>query len=157
MDKKRLKKMIPTSVSYGRDYELMVQNKLWRFGYAVTRNKSGAAFDLLIDDKIKVEVKGCLPNIGRGMQLYWRFDVGNNRTRDTEEYKFDSLVLVLVNHIGNPVIKYYGVEETNQIKEHLDETGRTSFSIKNGDDFIYRLGKNSPVKAFGKPKKLSTV
>ena len=125
------------TVGFGKLAEEVVQEKLWRFGYAVERQKHNFSFDLLVDEKFKVEVKASKLKYKSNGEIWWNVLLGG--------MNYDVLAVVLQMPLTEPLILFFSIEE---VKKFKGEKISQIFSQNNRE----LLENRSPYKVFGKPK-----
>jgi len=125
----------------GRESEQLVKEKLWKYGYSVKHFGKQAHFDLLVEDKYKVEVKSASPIINKNT-IRWQITIPPPHYVDY----WDVQAYVFYQLIGKPKILFFTKEII--LKYFLNHTG-IGFSTKNEE--YWKLGNKSPYKVFGKP------
>lgn len=119
--------------------EVLVKEKLWKYGYSVRHILFG--FDLLVDKKIRLEVKTGKYRVQKNGKLHWNIMYPH---RDT----YDVLAIVFPQPISKPLVLFY-------TKEMIDKFfgGRFGTTMSENSEKI-KMGIKSPYKVFGKPTQL---
>lgn len=142
------------TVLAGYNAEVLVKEKLWRYGYRVQHLNSIASYDLLVNNKIKVEVRSSSPKIDKVTGTI-RWMIMFNKSNDL---RFDVLVVVLFQPIGEPKILFYNKAEVLEFlyspsKAAYNKFFEHKFSISKKE--FFEVGDSSPYKTIGRPNRLS--
>ncbi len=119
--------------------EDLVKRKLWSYGYNVKHFGKRNSFDLLVNDKIKVEVKTSKMRINKNPSWAIMLNKCN---------EYDVMAVVLQLPINKYKIIYF---DRKTIEDKV--IAKTVITINNKDDNILRYSKESPYDVLGKPNK----
>ena len=126
----------------GYDGEVVVKEKLWRYGYRVKQLSSSAPFDLLVNDKIRVEVKSGKYRVSKTGIVFW--NIGKPLYTD----KCDVIAVVLFRPIEKPSVLFFNKDVFNNLgKSEYSVT----FSTAKRSRHKFEVGKLSPYDVLGKP------
>lgn len=113
----------------GRDAELLVKQQLWRNGYSVKDVCNVAPYDLLVDGKIRVEVKSAKATRNNK----WKFI-----HLKMKPYSMDVIAIVIYSDLGNGI--YYAKVSDKLIEDFQEDKiflGRGLTAT--GDHYIYDI------------------
>lgn len=126
----------------GLEAEIIVKNKLWRYGYNVKHFPWMSPFDLLVDDKYKVEVKCSSPKESVSKKnIYWS-------VYDIDYDKIDILAIVLFRKEKRPLILFYDEWRIKALDVPL-----YNIHFNQNNPWRIKIGTKSPYDVFGKPQK----
>ncbi len=136
----------------GFEAEEVVKKKLWSFGYSVKHDSYCKHYDLLVDDKFKVEVKTSRIRYTKTGKASW------NIMLPLHTCDYDVLAVVLPQFLGQPQIYYFRKDTVlAYFGKHKyfgwDKYGLTiTPGTKHGDEVLSKA-ITSPYDVFGKPEK----
>ena len=123
----------------GMAAEKLVQQKLWFYGYGVERFSRNCSFDLLVNGKIKVEVKSVKFIIEKN-KISWRGGIGILCPSN-----FDILAVVMFMPISKPMVLFY-------TKKEAEKLFLTNIYFTNRKDKKLLMGIKKPRDVFGETK-----
>ena len=130
----------------GYKAEVLVKEKLWRYGYKVQHKNTVSPYDLLVSDTIKVEVRSSQPKVSESTgKVSWT--VMFNRCSDI---RFDVLVVVLYQHIDEPLVLFY----SKTFIKYVLKTNFCSITFSDRHKDLLEAGEKSPYNLLGNPKKV---
>lgn len=136
----------------GYTAELLVKEKLWRFGYAVKHLTKTDKYDLLVEDTFRVEVKCGKFRTKKDGTFFW--NIMNPYRGD-----YDVLAVVLPKPDHDDTVLFYKKSKVKSLVQNgkVGKYGMT-FSTTGHKKWLIELGEKSPYAVFGFPssKKLST-
>jgi len=127
----------------GYDGEVVVKEKLWRYGYRVKHLNSSSPFDLIVNDKIRVEVKSGKYRVSKTGMVFW------NISKPFYLDKCDVVAVVLFRPIEKPSVLFFDKKVFNDLGR--SETSVT-FSTAKRSRYKLEAGKMSPYDILGNPR-----
>lgn len=127
----------------GFDAEVLVKEKLWRYGYRVRHIT--VPYDLLVNDRIRVEVKTGKYRVSRRGISYWNIMLPKH-----EDY-YDILAVVLPQPISGPLFLFYTINEVKKLFGDKDGISISASSRSSSRERL-RVGTKSVKKVFGNTK-----
>ena len=123
--------------------EVLLKEKLWTYGYRVRHIT--VPYDLLVEDKIRVEVKTGKHRISKAKTSYWTIMLPYRHNY------YDILAIVLPRPLSKPLFLFYTIDEVEQLFGNkrginLSDSSRSTSRAR------IRIGRKSIKEVFGNPK-----